>query len=323
MGELVRSVTVRRIDWPVGLALVFSLSAVSFSLPQWRTAKTLPVLFSPAKGSALAKAYQFHLGPAAGVLAAGLFLYFLFKFAAPSRTEAPKREQSLEPFEVVALLMFVLMPFLAFVLARVTGAPLFGRYSISTVGGFACLFGVVSARRAPVGLGVLFILITQIGLNLFDYSNSVAIIEPSTSLALNTTPYAFAARYEMMETVPNKNLPIVFLDDFEFLPLVHYAPPKLASRLVYILVPGLDVNGESQRVLQRLSGAPGKIDTMANFLSTHDAFLVQSNARSLYRLNYFIQEGGDVRVENASTDSFLASVTIKKGHGELAFNMLQ
>jgi hypothetical protein len=141
--------------------------------------------------------------------------------------------------------------------------------------------------------------------------------------ALSTTPYTFAGRYQTMESVANKNLPIVFLDDLEFLPFVHYAPHDLASRLVYILIPGLDVNGESHRVLQRLCGAPGKIDTMANFLSTHDAFLVQSNARSLYRLNYFIREGADVRVENASTDSFLASVTIKKGHGELASNTLQ
>jgi len=324
LAESLRSISLRRFDWTAWLAIACSWSAVLFSIPLWRAARaTVPVTFFPAKVSALAKSYQFHLAPAAGVLAAFLFLYFVFKFAAPGRAEAAKRDQSLELFEVVAVIGFVFMPFFTFLLARLTGAPIIERYSISTVAGFACLFGIVAARRAAVGLGVLAILVLQIGINLFEYVHTATIIEPSSSIALDTTPSTLANSYQMMETVTDKNLPIVILDDLESLPIIYYAPPELASRMVYVLPPGRNVAGELIIRGNEFYLGSRPAETMANFLSLHDTFLVQSNVRSLYRLNDFIHQGGDVRIESASTDSFLASVTFKKSHGEAASNTLQ
>ena len=208
------------------------------------------------------------------------------------------------------------MPVFSFLLAKLTGAPVFGRYSISTVAGFACLFGIVAARRPPVGLAVLVLLVAQIGLNLFEYSKTAFITEPSSSLALTTTPDIFASWYQMMEAAPDKTLPIVLLDDLEFLPVMHYAPPGLVSRLIYVVPPVDDLTGEFYIHGKPMYRGPGRAERMASFLSTHDTFLVHSSTRSLYRLKYFIAEGAAVKVESASMGGFLFSV--RKHHGESA-----
>jgi hypothetical protein len=318
LAELVRAISLRRVDWAIWLAIVSSPLTALFSIPLWRAAKaSLPPTFFPAKVSALANSYQFHLMPAAGVLAAGLLLYIVFTFVAPGSSSAEGSDQSLQLHEVSALIGFVLVPFFSFLLAKLTGAPLFDRYSISTVAGFACLFGMVAAKRPPVGLSVLFLLCAQIGINHLAYARTVSIVEPSSSLALSTRPDKFANSYRQMEEFRDKTSPIVILDDLESFPIMHYAPPALSGRLVY-LAPVGDLAGEFYRCGYRFYRGPGAAESMAGFVSTHRAFVVQSNTRSLSRLDYFIRQGASIRMENASTDSFLMSVTFEKRQRESA-----
>ena len=320
LAELVRSVILRSVDWAVWLAMIFSSLGATVSLPLFRAAKaTFPAGgFFSANGSILTNSYQFHLTPAVGVLSAGLILYFVFKFASPNPPVPPNGRQSVELPEVVALIAFVAMPFFSFFVAKLTGAPFMLRYSISTVAGFGCLFGMATAKRPPVGLGVLLVLVAQIEINFFKYSQSAALIEPITSIGLSTSAEAFAYQYQMMRAVPNKGSPIVLLDNLEFLPIIHYAPAELASRLVYLVKPDSDINGECYLRLQRLFRAPGRLERREEFLSTHDVFIAHCKSRSIYLLNDFIREGADVRVESISGDSFLFSVTFKKNPGASA-----
>ena len=165
---------------------------------------------------------------------------------------------------------------------------------------------------------MLLVLVAQIEINLFEYAQSAAVTEPITSVGLSTRADAFENNYRMMEAVPNKNSPIVLLDDLDFLPIIHYAPANIAPRLVYILYPGLDVNGQGFIGLRRLCRAPGRFETMSDFLSTHDTFIARCKTRSFYRLDDFIREGADVRMESISADSFLVSITLKKKLGASA-----
>jgi hypothetical protein len=119
-----------------------------------------------------------------------------------------------------------------------------------------------------------------------------------------------------MEAVQHKTLPIVLLDDLEFLPVMHYAPRDLVSRLVYVVPPVGDITGEFYIRGQPMYRGPGRAERLASFLSTHDTYLIHSSTRSLYRLKYFIAEGADLKVESTSMGSFLFSV--KKNHGESA-----
>jgi hypothetical protein len=317
LAELVRSVSARRADWAVWLAIVSSSPGVLVSLPLFRAAKAgIPPGIFPASLGSLANAYQFHLKPAVSVLSVTLILYFIFKLASPNPPLASNAGRTLELAETGALMAFVAMPFFSFFVARLTGAPFLYRYSISAVAGFGCVLGIVTAKRPPVGLGVLLFLVAQIGFTLAGYARGAILTEPATSIALSTRADEFAHRYQVMEAVPNRNSPIVLLDNLEFLPIMNYAPANIVSRLVYLLDPGFDVNGEGFIRLQRLCRAPGRFERMADFLSAHDTFIAVCNARSLDRLDYFIHAGADLKIESVSEDSFLVSVTFKKKPGE-------
>jgi hypothetical protein len=61
--------------------------------------------------------------------------------------------------------------------------------------------------------------------------------------------------------------------------------------------------------LQRCCRAPGRFASLADLRSTGDTFLAFSSSRSLYKLDYFIHEGANVRLESVSYGNFLASVT--------------
>jgi hypothetical protein len=313
LAEIVRSVCLRRVDWCVWLAMVSSSLGVLLSLPLFRAVlKVGSARFSLAKGSMLANSYQFHLGPAVGVLSTGLILYFVFKFAAPYPSSSPNREPSVELPEVAALIALVAMPFFAFLLAKVTGAPLYGRYSISTVAGFGCMFGIMAAKRPPVGLGVLFFLVAQIGVNLFVYAKTITVNEPTGSIALSTSADSFSDQYRAIEAVPNKNSPIALLDDLAFLPIIHYAPANMASRLVYIQDPDIDASNKVHILL----GVPGRTESMWDFLSTHDTFITLCTRRSLFKLKYFLEAGADLRMKDISSETFLVYGTFKKNKHE-------
>jgi hypothetical protein len=300
----------------VWLATVSPLSGALLYLPLLRSVKGgLPQGASPGF-SLLANSYQFHFGPAVGVLSAALMLHFVSIFGLPELeppSTARKQNEQLDPSEIVALLGFLAMPVFCFMVSKVMGVPLYSRYSISTVIGFSCLFGMVTAQKRLVGWGVLFFLFTQIAINFYQYTKSDSISEPSISLALSTRASEFAHVYQMMEALPDKNAPIVLLaGDHEFLPIMHYAPTNIASRLVYVLSPGNDVNGEGCAILRRLCNFPGRCERMADFLAAHDTFFVHGNSDPFDRLGRFIRAGADVRMEFILEDSYFVSVTMKK-----------
>jgi hypothetical protein len=323
LAEFVRSVSTRRVDWALWLAIVSSSSGVLVSLPLFRAAKALiPPGQFPASLGSLANSYQSHLRPAVGVLSVGLILYFVFKFASPNPPVESNGGQKLELPELVALVAFAAMPIVSFLVARLTGAPFLYRYSISTVAGFGCALGIATAKRPAVGLGVLLFLVAQIALSLASYARGAAVTEPSSSLELSTRASEFARKYQAMEDMPDKNSLIVVLDDLTFLPIVHYAPANIASRLAYVVY-STDFIGEYYIRLPRFCRPPNRIERLSEFLSSQSAFIVYSDARSFSRLSYFIREGAALRIESVSEDSFLVSVTFKKNQGDSAATPLR
>jgi hypothetical protein len=329
LAEFTRSLMLRRIDWTVWLAILASLAGILPTMTLWGGAKAgiQSIVFFPANFSVTANSYQFILGPAIAVFAAGLILYFVADFFRPDLSAAPHGEQSLELPELVALLAFAAMPFFAYLVSRLTGAPLFTRYCISTVIGFGCLFGIMMAKRPLAGLGVLLCLVAQIGITFVKYAQTDTIIEPTTSLRLSTKANDFAEMYRRMEALPDKTSPIVLLDNLEFFPIIHYAPADIASRLVYVSV-GFQPNFEGYLNLQRFChAATGHTAKMPEFLSTHDTFLLYVNARTLFQINDLMRKGAEVKVESVSedwfVDNFLVSVTFKNHPSNSAVTPIQ
>lgn len=311
LAEFVRAVLIRRVDWIAWLAIIASVSGMLASLPLFQAAKAdIPALF-PATGLGIMKAYQSHLTPAIGVFAAALILYFIFIYTSPNPPAAPNRTASSELPEMVVLIAFLAMPVFTFIVARLTGAPFFYRYSITAVIGFGCLLGIVTAKRAPVAVGLFFFLIAQIGVNFFEYARSVTLAESSGN-ELSIRAKTFDERYAALEAVPGKNAPILLLDYMDFLPMMHYAPAEMTPRLVYLLDPGHDFIGEGYRRLQRHSDAPGRLVTLEEVVSTYDTFTAYCSSRSIFRLDHFIREGAEVTAVGTTSDNLIFTVSFKK-----------
>ena len=139
------------------------------------------------------------------------------------------------------------------------------------------------------------------------------VLEPTVSLPLSTNPGTLANVYHAIEAYTDQTLPIVPLGDHEFLPVIHYAPPNLAPRLVKVVFPNFsDINGDCYVPLYQCCAVPGKLDTLANFSATHDAFLAHCTTRSVERLNWFLRQGAEMKILNAMEDGFVILVNMKK-----------
>jgi hypothetical protein len=309
LGQLVRDLTFRRVDWPIWLTLAASSTALLVSLPLLHIANTGLNKFFPAGPGMLVKSYQSTLAPAAIVLAGALVLLCIGQIIFAGRP--PERNPiRLEIHETAALLTLVAIPSFVFLLAKFTGAPMFARYGISSVAGFGCLLGVLAAGRPVISLGILLLLMGQIQFDFLKFRADGVLEEPSTSTLIDTRMSEFQERYQWMEAIPNKNLPIALVDDLDFMPTAYYAPADLASRLSYVYRPG-DPNGEGYAGLRTLNLGPGGASHVADFLAAHDAFLVFGRQRLPWLVDDFIRAGAEVRLEDLSPTHFLLSVTSK------------
>jgi len=267
------------------------------------------VEFFHATLTKLAEAYQWYLAPAGSVVFGTLVLLLAAQAIKPSNVTQAIHVGKHQPYELLALFTFITIPIFAYLAAKLTGAPFMARYGISCVAGFAGLLGIALARRPTIAMGVLFMIAAQIGISFIQFARMPFILEPSTNLALSTSVPQFMHRFAIMARVSEDASPIVLLDDLEFLPTFHYAPQGLASRLIYVMPSISDLNGMLYLKLRKCCNAAGNLSNLADFLASHDRFLVYGGPRSAEMLNYFIDAGAPVAIEHMSKDDFLIFVT--------------
>jgi hypothetical protein len=317
-GELARSVRLRRVDWPVWVAIIVPSAAMLPSLTLLHNAQSnlnVQGFFQPTLPK-LAAAYVSYLAPATGVLSGAFVLMLVSRMSRPANVTQLTHVAKHQLHEFVALFVFVAIPVFAYLAAKITGAPFLSRYGISCIAGFAGLLGIALARRPPIAIGVLFLLVTQIGIGFIQFKRNSFILEPSTSLALSTSAPDFMQRYTQMASVQDNESPIVLLDDLEFLPTFYYAPVGVASRLTHLVDPKTDPNSPGFLMLRKCCNAAGNAPYLSDFLSSHDRFLAYGGPRSAGWLNYYrIRAGATVIVERMSGTDFLVSVTITKKEG--------
>jgi len=229
-----------------------------------------------------------------------------------TQTEDHKNQPGFRSHEVVALWAFVAVPVFEYLAAKATGAPFFSRYGVSTVAGFAGLLGVVVARKPAVAMGALVILLWQIVLTSLQFASGSVLYEPSSGYAISTRMSEFNQRYVEMDAADNGNLPIVLIDDLDFLPTAYYAPSRVASRFVYIRW-GDDGVKEWYDRLRACCHTETPAFELAPFLESHDAFLLYGRLASPSRLMKLIDKGVKVIRKREVGDHFLALVIYHKG----------
>jgi Dolichyl-phosphate-mannose-protein mannosyltransferase len=310
LGELSRTTSRKRPDWPIWTTIAVSSLGSLASIPfvhQVVSEVRSQSLF-PAKLFRIIILYRDLLTPAAGVLAGWVILTCLVR----EKTEDPKHEPGLRGHEILALWAFVAIPFFEYAAAKLTGAPFLSRYGISTVAGFAGLLGVAVGKRPVVAIGTLMLLVGQIGFAFFGFASGSVLREPSSGYPISTRIREFSERYEWM--AEDKTLPIVLIDDLDFMTTSYYAPPSVAPQLVYFVWPRSGVMGEGFARLKACCKSEPAVLGLSEFLASHDAFLVYGGPSRAYayRLQYFVNTGATLETKRETHDHFLVLVTYPK-----------
>lgn len=323
IGELTRTLVLRRADWKLWLAILAPILAVLFSLPLLHQAKSILTGQFSASVTAIFRTYLFLFAPAAGVWAAILLLFCIDRVAgddrhAPGQSAEPRMREtrhalnSLTACELAVVLAFLAIPFFSFLAARVNHAPVLPRYRLIAVAGLACLLGAASVKRALLGSTMLLMLSAQIALALCSFIQRNYITEPITSVSLSTSLKTYEEEYKGVGSNSHKQLPIVLLDDLEFAQSFYYAPPEIASRLTYL--PLGDGNGDGYSRLINCRAARGRVSSLPDLLATSRTFLAYTPFRSNRVGGRFIDDGASVAVEKMSGDHPLYLVTYGSPH---------
>jgi hypothetical protein len=309
LGELWRTTSRKRLDWPVWTTIAVSSLALLTSIPFMHAAAGVgsqPFFFPNLHK--LHTAYQDLLIPSGATILAGwLLLTCLFH----EETENLRHEPGLRSYEVFALWAFVAVPVFEYAAAKLTGAPFLSRYAITAVAGFAGLLGVAVAKRPALAIATIFLVAVQIGFDFQKFAAGSFLVEPSSGYQVSTDIHEFRERYEWMSE--DKTLPIVLIDNLDYMSTSFYAPASVASQLVYVVWPKEDIiMGEMSARLRACCNAEPAVVGRADFLASHDTFLVYGGPRSAYRLEYFVKAGATVKTQRETSDHFLVLVTYSK-----------
>ncbi len=273
VGELTRAWRSRRIDPLVWGALALAGTMILVSVPLVRAVKSTvgSGKFLPSTFAKVPESYDHLFGPAAGVLTVALALICL-DVATGRRVRSLKSTVAVH--EWAAVLTFLVIPIVTAGVARVTGAPVMDRYSLSVIAGVGILLGVAGAIRWRAGMAILVLLVFQAVLNFASFINHVYIEEPSTSTALSKARRHFDGRYAMMNSV-GKNLSVLMTDLLDFGPTMYYAPTDFQGRLLY--PHNGQPNFEGFDRLRACCGAPGEtytLDSVQQLINSRREFLI-------------------------------------------------
>lgn len=221
-GELFRDIRQRRIEWKVWAALALAGSTLLIYLPLINKAVATfsPYAWNKVQLDVIADSYQemveIILWPALGLLALGALMWFRRKGTTNERSTV------LPAHEAVAAFVFMLYPFIAYGIARIRGGMLSPRFVIPMCCGFAIAVSVMSyqllRRWAWPGLALVALLVAWV----FAREAVVARMYYDQRLAL----------FRIIDSIPIAPA-IAVPDSLLVLPLYHYAPPEIASRIFF------------------------------------------------------------------------------------------
>jgi hypothetical protein len=270
LGELVRTFQRRRLDAAVWCALLIpAIVSVATVLPLLHSLKgKYPADVSGNPWQNIGSGWD--LSVHRTLILAVLLLISAWALGWPSRKPLADIRKFAWP-EIACLAGTLCTPLVAFCAALATHAPLYGRYSLITMAGVACLIGAACARSRVIGLLVLFAMLAIVTKQFAGFRRGISVIEPASGLAVGTRSAADNFSLEFVATTARGDEPIVLMDSLEFASMFYYVPAPLRSRFVY-LVP--DLNGALYLGLQQCCGAPGTIASQEEFFAAHRSFFV-------------------------------------------------
>ncbi len=235
LGELVRSISRRKVDWPVWLSfcgvllpLLLFLSLLGGSISSYGVA-----MWSRPTLGAVLSCYVDFLSSATLTLAAVLATVALWRVLPPARADSYRirRAQPIPLHEIAAAVGLLVFPFVCLLQALLVTHQIAPRYAIPLVMGFAILFGFAAYQSfsgdAANGLLLVLILLAGWGTHLWSEAASAR----KTAKA--------SQQFDALATRHDSGLPIAIADGTRFFQFVHYTSPRTSSRLCYLADPAL------------------------------------------------------------------------------------
>ena len=236
LGEMVRTLARRRVDAPLWAAFGLAVTPLLLHLPLIKQARLYSGTFwAPPLWLGIPDFYYNMLASAVLPLAAMLFLAGIYPAIFPSITPtqnqaAQSQATSFAPpiHEVMAAFGFVLIPVICVVLAKLVTGAFTDRYAIPAIIGFSILVAFIAAKlfdnTALTAAALVICIVGWFGVL------ELRAVQAVSGNSLNAT-------IELLQSEGESSLPIVASDPHTFIELAHYAPPEIASRLVYLADP--------------------------------------------------------------------------------------
>jgi hypothetical protein len=233
LGELVRSVTLKRFDVPVWVAFALALLPLLLSFPLIPQAMTQSGRFwAPAHWGAIPSTYIYLLRPAVLPLVAALVLSSAYPASRFSTMSSTSDAVQVRPavFEIAAGFGFILIPILAVSGGKFVTGAFTPRYVLPAVIGFSILvaFGVFRLWGSWEPMIAILVLCMCAGF---------AFRAARTFRNLGWEWDYLRDSQSFLQSHTDTTLPIAVSDAHLFFLLAHYAPPDLAQRIVYLADP--------------------------------------------------------------------------------------
>jgi hypothetical protein len=277
MAELVRSISRKRVDWPIWLCLAAASCTVVLYLPLLAANRFVleNVTFQPTL-RLLGECYRLLLNPLAAPVISALII-----IAAVCRPYGGPIPLRVPPHEIAAAAGFVLVPLFAFIVAKLVSNVFMTRYGLTAVIGIGILFAyfmhryTVDRRLA----GALFTLVFAIwfGAGFLVWMMSTA---RGNVAAASRTPEPIHA-YEAAPEFAEPDIPFVAANGLFFLEADHYGPQPFVARLVYLSdresalkYTGSDIFDRGFPILRKWFPIRARVEDYTAFVRAHRRFLV-------------------------------------------------
>lgn len=282
-GEIARSITRKRLDWPVWIALISGSCALAAYLPLMASSHRYAldnITFRPTL-RALTECYAMLTGPLAGPMIVALVIVAAPRLAGSKLQVATAVSHGFEFHEIVAALALALVPAVALVIAIFVSHVFMPRYGLAAVIGFSILFTwfahQYAADRRVAGAVVSYLFA-------FWFLGGFALWILGTARLKVTAASSHGgppAVYEIPPELVKPDLPFVAANGLFFMEADHYAPQSLVSRLVYLAdtetavrYTGSDVFDRGFPIMQKWFPIRARVESYSTFTRRHRRFLV-------------------------------------------------
>jgi hypothetical protein len=296
----------RRLNWGIASAMLSILVFVTITvyLPLFRMYRaTVPTTFRPASHDLFQRFLVNAIGPALAVL---LLLLAIFAFQGLWRNQRGLAFAAIPLREILLAIGFACIPLVGLLGSKVSHGPFIERYFLSSIAGYAILLGFATSRgqsglwaaRWLAGC-MLVLMIGDLGTTVYlTLKHRIVLIEPTSGLALSTTPSGPMALYDKV-SMNDSGLDILVLRNVEYLYFFRYAPPSVVSHLYYG-APTDDLFLTAYDRFARGAGIHLKTTTFGPFLATHNRFLVyESGSPSIDALQAIASAGYSLKSARA------------------------